>query len=223
MNAVNRFGFTPLQAATFYEQIEALHVLLTLGADPNLRADRAHWTYPLHLAALRGSGKAIKALLAAGADPHLRDWEGFNALNVADLAGHKQVVPLLRARMEAAQETLAKGLPIQLDDNSNGYDDAWWRVRCVHWRREDEDGTLPSTNDADESDGGKDGLTPLVVDHYSDGGTPAPTLAMQYEARRQWCPRRLYRVASQPLTLCERERARGSPQPLAFNEKEASD
>lgn len=210
VNAFNRFGFTPLHTATFYEQLDALQVLLSWGADPNLRADRTQWTYPLHLAALRGSAKAIKLLLDAGADPYLQDWQGFNSLNVADLASQKQVAPLLRARMEAAQETLTNGLPIQLEDNSNGYNDAWWRVRNVHWQQEE--GSVrtdkDTTNDASSS---ANELIPLVVDHYSDGGTPAPVLATQYETRRQWCPRRLYKVASQPLTMCERERAQSRP------------
>lgn len=215
VNAFNRFGFAPIHAATFYEQNEALRTLLDLGADPNLRTNRSHWTYPLHLAAFRGSSKALKILIEAGADPYLQDWQGFNALNVADLAGHKAVAPLLRARMEAAQETLTNGIPIQLEDNNNGYNDLWWRVRQVHWRREREDGEgSDSKRDPDKGDDTTDSLAPLVVDHYSDGGTPAPTLALHYEARRQWCPRRLYRVASQPLTLCEREQAQNSSRPL---------
>lgn len=214
VNAFNRFGFAPLHAATFYEQAGVLRTLLDLGADPNLRTNRSHWTYPLHLAALRGSSKVLKILLEAGADPHLQDWQGFNALNVADLAGHKQMAPLLRTRMEAAQETLTEGLPIQLEDTSNGYDDLWWRVRQVHWRRGSEDREGSDAQYDPDKGSTNDSLTPLVVDHYSDGGTPAPTLALHYEARRQWCPRRLYRVASQPLTLCEQEQAQDHSQPL---------
>lgn len=199
-NTVNRFGFTPLHSAIFCERTEVITLLIEVGADVNRRADRSQWTYPLHLAALKGSTKLVRMLLAAGADPFLQDWQGFNALNIADLAGNKHVPPILRAKMEATQEDYTNGLPTQLDDLSNGWDDTWWRVRQVHWQ----------ANEQGEDDGDQEEEVPLVVDHYSDGGTPAPVLAVQYGERKQWYPKKLYRVLSQPLTLCERERAQAN-------------
>jgi len=64
-------GYTPLHCAVHLRDEISTHILLKLGANPNV-ADHDGLT-PLHWAAFTGSKKCIKGLLEAGADIRAKD------------------------------------------------------------------------------------------------------------------------------------------------------
>ncbi len=70
-------GNTPLHEASSKDLISVVHLLLEVGAQPNVRCSYG-WT-PLMRACNAGSVSCARALLDAGADPHLRNDEGYTA------------------------------------------------------------------------------------------------------------------------------------------------
>lgn len=86
-------GCTALHVATAMGEPDLVQLLLDAGARADLR-DEAGLT-PLHMAAQRGDLAIVRALLRAGADPE--PWVADHTpLDLARLAGHGQVVALLR-------------------------------------------------------------------------------------------------------------------------------
>jgi hypothetical protein len=85
---------TALLTAIAGNDVERVRQRLAAGADPNQRdgADRT----PLMAAAQRGNAEIVRLLLAAGADPALRDAQGLNAADLAERAGHTDLLPLFR-------------------------------------------------------------------------------------------------------------------------------
>ena len=59
-----------------------------------------------------------------------------------------------------------------------GWNDSWWRVRQVEW----------------------DKGQAYAVDHYSDGGSPAPLTLQEKASSQDRCEKCLYRTVSQPIT-----------------------
>ena len=184
LDTFNRYGFTPLHSAIFHDHCEVVEVLLSFGADATLPAYRNQFTYSLHLAAIRGSAKMIRLLLNGGANPFLCDWDGLTPKQVAIMSGNKPVIGILKQQMEARKEHYAKMLP-EWSSFSGDAQDGWWRVRHVAWSKGDDE-------------------CPLIGDHYSDGGTPAAEEFIHHSEHDPSFYKKLYRVASQPLTLAEK-------------------
>src|ERR1019366_9574992 len=92
-----RDGFSPLNAAAWYGDLEMLQVLLDYGVDVNSWNDfRAT---PLHFATGTPDGfsnaRVIGLLLDRGADPNVRLWEGTTPLHNASVRGRIEMVRLL--------------------------------------------------------------------------------------------------------------------------------
>ena len=85
--AVNHVGlkkWTPLYAAASKGHHEAMRMLLSAGADPNIPNEKG-WT-PLMAVAQTGDEQHLKWLLHHGADPSLTSREGRTALTIASAA-----------------------------------------------------------------------------------------------------------------------------------------
>jgi ankyrin repeat protein len=67
--AASHAGWTGLHAAVQHGHLDAVRLLLQLGADPNAR-EAGDNTYPLHWAAANRNSEVVRALLDAGGDVH---------------------------------------------------------------------------------------------------------------------------------------------------------
>uniref|UniRef100_A0A0G4HR46 Uncharacterized protein n=1 Tax=Chromera velia CCMP2878 TaxID=1169474 RepID=A0A0G4HR46_9ALVE len=92
LEVVSSFVFqqTPLHMATGRSNIEAIDVLLDLGADIN--AVDEHQNTPIHVAAQRDSPAVITRLIARGASPNARGSAGVTPLMHAVMSGSDGVV-----------------------------------------------------------------------------------------------------------------------------------
>jgi ankyrin repeat protein len=94
-------GWTPLHIAAAANALPAIELLLSRGADPNLRA--ADGAAPLHIAASSGRlyKRLIRCLLDSGADMDVQQADGRTALHIL-AAGcgryRKGIIQLLRNR-----------------------------------------------------------------------------------------------------------------------------
>lgn len=91
----NSLGVTPLQSAVAGGHLEITRLLLTAGANPNVR-ERGGYT-PLHTAAHNGDVEIVRSLLFGGADLEARSDKKETPLDMARKAGHDEVANLLNA------------------------------------------------------------------------------------------------------------------------------
>lgn len=89
-------GETLLVTAIAHGHVDLAHVLVALGADPNLRDLHARLT-PLSAAARLADARMMETLLAAGAEPDLLGSDGRSALWHAEQAGQANNVAFLRS------------------------------------------------------------------------------------------------------------------------------
>ncbi|KAA1468718.1 ankyrin [Dentipellis sp. KUC8613] len=73
-----------------------LHAFLQANPDCEIDARDSFGYTPLHLASDRGHVAAVEMLVKKGADKSLKDPDDFTALELASLAGHEKVIPLLQ-------------------------------------------------------------------------------------------------------------------------------
>nr|6MWQ_A Chain A, DARPin, Muscle-type aldolase chimeric fusion [synthetic construct]6MWQ_B Chain B, DARPin, Muscle-type aldolase chimeric fusion [synthetic construct]6MWQ_C Chain C, DARPin, Muscle-type aldolase chimeric fusion [synthetic construct]6MWQ_D Chain D, DARPin, Muscle-type aldolase chimeric fusion [synthetic construct] len=93
VNALDRFGLTPLHLAAQRGHLEIVEVLLKCGADVNA-ADLWGQT-PLHLAATAGHLEIVEVLLKYGADVNALDLIGKTPLHLTAIDGHLEIVEVL--------------------------------------------------------------------------------------------------------------------------------
>ena len=96
-----------LLVCTKKEQVEAVNVLLKLGANPNIRNNSGET--PLHLAMSKHNKELVTLLLSHGADPNLADNNGFTPL-CCNTSSH-EITDLLAT----------KGANVDHQTNQNGY------------------------------------------------------------------------------------------------------
>ena len=101
----DREGVSPLQAALRYPDRAIAELtaatLISNAANPNppTQGDSP----PLHIAAERGSLEMVEMLIRLGADPEAFDLEGRTPIQVAEAAGQRKAVALLRRHQEIAR------------------------------------------------------------------------------------------------------------------------
>lgn len=93
---VNQDGWTALHYAAASGAAAVAQQLLAHGARIDARAPAVAGSYtPLMLAARERKAALVRLLLASGADPAARDGEGLTAAQIAERAGHTEIVKLL--------------------------------------------------------------------------------------------------------------------------------
>ena len=97
IDAPGPHGITPLVSAARAGAVDAIPVLVQLGADPNLRAGVNDWT-PLMHAIHKNQAGSVRALLDAGADIHGRSRNGETALMMAAGYGYTGIAGMLLDR-----------------------------------------------------------------------------------------------------------------------------
>jgi uncharacterized protein len=83
---------TALHFAAFFNQPEAVVLLLERGADPHAVSPTFGNVTPLHSAATAGNNAAARALLEAGADANARQAGGFTPTHAAAANGNAEMV-----------------------------------------------------------------------------------------------------------------------------------
>jgi len=85
-------GWYPLHTAAYYGPADMIDLLVSKGADVNVRGDFDGWT-PLHMAAQQDDPAVVKALLKDGADKTIKSASGKTA---AEMATDPAIAALLR-------------------------------------------------------------------------------------------------------------------------------
>jgi uncharacterized protein len=98
VNARSADGHSALGYACFFGGLEAVHVLVAAGADPNAPAQNPMRVAPLHSAAAMGALESARLLLEAGADPDARQQGGATALHTAAHTDNLDLARLLLDR-----------------------------------------------------------------------------------------------------------------------------
>ncbi|KAF4573007.1 hypothetical protein EYR36_007517 [Pleurotus pulmonarius] len=75
--------------------VEALKTLFKMQPDVDVNQHDEYGFTPLHLAADRGNKDVVRLLLASGADRTVKDQDEFTALELAEVAGHNEIVDIL--------------------------------------------------------------------------------------------------------------------------------
>lgn len=94
--AINAKGWAPLHYAIFSGHLEIAQVLLTRGADSELRAPNGRTA--LMLGAQTGNAAAVKLLLQTGASPEAKDYDGLTAEAIARQKQFNDVAELLKQK-----------------------------------------------------------------------------------------------------------------------------
>jgi ankyrin repeat protein len=99
-NQTDKYGWTPLMWAAYYDQPEMVSFLLENGAEPNVGS--IHWygtvppgSTPLIMAAYYDNPRVVELLLKNGADPDLVNESGYTASKYASEYGFSRVEQLL--------------------------------------------------------------------------------------------------------------------------------
>jgi adenosylhomocysteine nucleosidase len=90
-------GFTALQIAAFFGQLESARLLLDRGADPSATARNPMRISALHAATATRQDAIVELLLAAGADVNARQQGGWTPLMAAAQNGDAETVDCLVA------------------------------------------------------------------------------------------------------------------------------
>lgn len=85
-------GWYPLHTAAYYGPAGMIDLLVSKGADVNVRGDYDGWT-PLHMAAQQDDPAVVKALLKDGADKTIKSSSGKTA---AEMATDPAIAALLK-------------------------------------------------------------------------------------------------------------------------------
>ncbi|XP_019864273.1 PREDICTED: double zinc ribbon and ankyrin repeat-containing protein 1-like isoform X1 [Amphimedon queenslandica] len=109
-NALDSCGLPVLSLAAAHGHLEAMNILLELGANINVQTKRTGNT-PLHEAVYVGPSRKtiIQSLLGHGANPTVKNKESLTPCEVAKKLGHKQLILLFASQLGSSM--LTKLLP----------------------------------------------------------------------------------------------------------------
>jgi ankyrin repeat protein len=99
-NQIDKYGWTPLMWAAYYNQPDIVSFLLENGAKPNVRCTNQYGTVPpgstaLIMAAYYNHVQVVELLLKGGADPDVVNRAGYTAIKYAREYGFSKVEKLL--------------------------------------------------------------------------------------------------------------------------------
>lgn len=97
-NAYSTDGFYPLGLAAFFGHEDAVSLLLSRSADPNLAARNPMKVRALHAASAARSLSIVRALIDAGSDVNAPQQAGFTPLHEAAVTGQLDLARLLLDR-----------------------------------------------------------------------------------------------------------------------------
>jgi len=98
INLQDLYGRTALMLASSGPYPDAVKILLDNKADPDIADTEEHFT-ALMYASAEGQLEVVKLLLSYKADPALKDVDGDDALKFAVNNNHKEIVALLKSRL----------------------------------------------------------------------------------------------------------------------------
>lgn len=100
VDAKDKFGWTPLHSAVHLGNIEAVKVLLEMGANPMVQNNIGKTT--IHVAAAQNRKEIVQLLLDAGGNVAQCDRNQFNALHAAALNDYEEMFDLLQKQSKQA-------------------------------------------------------------------------------------------------------------------------
>ncbi len=109
LNEHSSDGYTPLQLACFFGNVDVAQFLVERGADVHAVSRNPMAIRPLHAAVAGSHIDIARLLLAAGADPNTEQQDGFRPLHSAAQNGNAELVRLLLAHGADPAQTDAKG------------------------------------------------------------------------------------------------------------------
>jgi ankyrin repeat protein len=95
VQSFNSDGWTALHLAAHYGHLEAADVLLSYGADSNMRSKNSLNNLPLHAAVAGNRTDMVQLLVADGSDINSRQHGGWTALHGAAANGNLAMVQFL--------------------------------------------------------------------------------------------------------------------------------
>jgi len=96
-----------LSGAVLKDRMDIMKEVLQAGANIDTQVGIDNWTV-LHFAAFNGKLEIVRVLLQAGAKTETLDSDGDTALQLAQKAGHKKVVQLLKTHQDVTKPNVAK-------------------------------------------------------------------------------------------------------------------
>jgi len=111
VNDIDKWGWTPLLWATYYQYEPLTKWLLDHGADPNIQSTKTYKRFakgitPLWMAGYYGLDNLVSPLMAAKADPNIKDSNGMTPLEAAQSSEFQMCVDLMVGKTPAATRTL---------------------------------------------------------------------------------------------------------------------
>ena len=116
-------GFTALHLAAFFGQVDAVQLLITLGAEVDAPGIGWMTGTALHSAASAKQAEVVRALLEAGADPNARQSGGWIPLHAAARNGDSRSIALLLAAGSDAAAVNDEGTSVLEMSQQSGDDE----------------------------------------------------------------------------------------------------